>query len=315
MAHANATVRAVITDPEAAGRLVVRDVPRPEPAPNQALVRVEAISLHRGEVRQAMTSPAGWRPGWDVAGTVAEAAADGSGPKAGTRVVGLAAATGGWAELIAIAPIFLAPLPDAVSFEAAAALPVAGLTAHTALTKGPQQPGRRVLITGASGGVGVFAVQLAAISGAVVTAAIRNPANEALMRRLGATAVSIGDAPAADIGPFDLILDSVGGRALGAAMGLLAPGGTCVVLGATEGSLTEFDAAKFRVGGTSLYGFVGNWELTRSPPAVGLAELAALVAAGRLDPMIERRAPVAEIASVAAELLDRRFAGKAVLSF
>ena len=312
MAHANATVRAVVTD---AGRLVIRDLPRPEPGPGEALVRVEAISLNRGEVRSALTAANGWRPGWDFAGVVAEAAADGSGPAAGTRVVGLAAALGGWSELVAASPILLAPLPDAVSFEAAATLPVAGLTARGALAKGPQHPGRRVLVTGASGGVGVFAIQLAAISGAEVTAAIRNPANEALARRLGAAHVAIGETLAADIGPFDLILDSVGGRSLGAALGLLARGGTCVTLGASAGAVTEFDTARFRVGGTSLSGFVGNYELQLQPPSVGLAELAALAAEGKLQPVIERRAPIAEIAKVAGELIDRRFAGKAVLSF
>jgi NADPH:quinone reductase-like Zn-dependent oxidoreductase len=315
MAHANATVRAVVVDPDAPGKLVLADVPRPEPGPGEALIRVSAISLNRGEVRQAMTAAAGWRPGWDFAGVVAEPAADGSGPPAGTRVFGVSPALAAWAELIAISPFVIAPLPDAVSFEAAAALPVAGATAQLALAKGPQQAGRRVLITGASGGVGVFAVQLAAISGAEVTAAIRNPAYEPLMRRLGAHHVAVGETPAEAAGPFDLILDSVGGRTLGAALGLLAPGGMCVLIGASEGSVTEFDAARFRAGGTSLYGFVGNYELTKQPPGPLLAGLAALVAEGRLDPVIERRGSVEEIGAAAHELIERKFVGKAVLRF
>src|SRR5580700_872781 len=105
MAHANATVRAVVTDPEAPLRLVLRDVPRPEPGPGEALVRVETVSLNRGEVRTAMTAAPGWRPGWDFAGVVAEPAANGSGPAAGTRVVGIAAANASWSELLAASPV------------------------------------------------------------------------------------------------------------------------------------------------------------------------------------------------------------------
>jgi NADPH:quinone reductase-like Zn-dependent oxidoreductase len=121
---------------------------------------------------------------------------------------------------------------------------------------------------------------------------------------------------AADIGPFDLILDSVGGRTLGTALGLLAPGGTCVTLGGSEGAVTEFDVSKFRgAGGTSLYGFAGTWELQRQLPSVGLAHLAGLVAEGKLDPMIERRAPLSQIDAIAHDLMDRKFVGKAVIAF
>jgi NADPH:quinone reductase-like Zn-dependent oxidoreductase len=309
----NASIRAVVS--AAGGHIALADVPRPTPGPGEALVKVAAISLNRGEVKTAFESAPGTRRGWDFAGTVLEAASNGTGPAVGTRVVGIAP-VGGWAELLAVNPVFIAPLPDTISFETAAALPVAGLTAHHCLAKGPQQAGRRVLITGASGGVGVFAIQLAAISGAEVTAAIRNGANEALVRRLGAHHVTIGETLAADIGPFDLVLDSVGGRTLGTALGLLAPGGTCVTLGGSEGAVTEFDVSKFRgAGGTSLYGFAGTWELQRQLPSVGLAHLAGLVAEGKLDPMIERRAPLSQIDAIAHDLMDRKFVGKAVIAF
>ena len=309
----NASIRAVVVGD--GGRLTLAEVPRPTPTAGEALIRVAAISLNRGEVKTAFAAQPGWRPGWDFAGAVIEAAADGSGPSTGTRVIGFAPA-GGWAELLAANTALLAHLPDAVSFEAAAALPVAGMTAQMCLAKGPQQAGRRLLITGASGGVGVFAVQLAAISGAEITAAIRNPDHEPLVRRLGANHVTIGAALADDIGPFDLILDSVGGRTLGTALSLLAPGGACVNLGGSEGSVTEFDVSKFRgAGGASLYGFAGFYELQRSPPSVGLAHLVGLVAEGRLDPMIERRAPLSQIDAVAHDLIDRKFVGKAVIAF
>ena len=312
---ANDEMRAVVVDEAAPGRLTIGRVPLPEPASGEALIKVSAISLNRGEVKTAMTAASGWRPGWDFAGTVVQAAADGNGPVAGTRVVG-AAPVGAWSEYIAAVPFMLAPLPNAVSFEAAATLPVAAGTALHALRRGPQKAGRRVLITGASGGVGVYAIQLAANAGAEVTAAIRSPGHEALVRGLGAQHVTIGETLADDIGPFDLIVDSVGGRTLGTALGLLAPGGTCVNLGGSDASPAEFDVSKFRgAGGASLYGLAMFYEMQHEPPSIVLAELAGLVAAGKLKPIIERRADIADIAEVAQALMSRRFTGKAVLTF
>jgi NADPH:quinone reductase-like Zn-dependent oxidoreductase len=308
-------MRAVVVDEAAPGRLVVGRVPMPEPKPGEALIQVAAISLNRGEVKTALGAVTGWRPGWDFSGTVVEAAADGSGLAKGARVVGMAP-VGAWSEYLASGAAFHAALPDAVSFETAATLPVAAGTALHALRRGPKKPGRRVLITGASGGVGVYAIQLAAGAGDEVTAAIRSPANEALVRRLGAAHVAIGETPPADIGAFDLILDSVGGRTLGAALEHLAPGGTCVMFGGSESPTTTFDGSKFRSpGGTTLYGLAMFYEVQFEAPSTTLAELAALAGAGKLKPVIERRGPIEAIAETAQALIDRRYTGKAVLTF
>ena len=94
---------------------------------------------------------------------------------------------------------------------------------------------------------------------------------------------------------------------------MLAPGATCVLLGASAGARTDFDASTFRVGGTSLYGRVMGYEFRREPPTIGLAELGRFVAEGVLVPEIEREASWTEIAEVARDLIDRRFTGKAVL--
>ena len=308
-------MKAVVVNPSADGRLILADVADPTPSPSETLVGVRAFSLNRGEVRNALTeASAGFRPGWDFAGVVERAAADGSGPAVGARVVGMTAA-GAWAERIATPPIMIAELPAAVSFEAAAALPVAGLTALHSLRKRQKLEAARVLVTGASGGVGVFAIQLAKHAGAHVTAAIRNPAYEALVRRLGAEAVAIGaDLARAAHGPFDLVLDSVGGKTLGAALEMLAPGGTCVIFGASENAVVTFDSVKFRPGGTSLYVLYLGYELQFEPPSVGLAHLTGLVAEGALDPMVEVAAPWTDVAKIGQDLLDRRFVGKAVLT-
>jgi NADPH:quinone reductase-like Zn-dependent oxidoreductase len=312
----SAEMAAVIVDEADPQRLRVARLPRPQPKPSESLVRVGAISLNRGEVKTALAAPSGFRPGWDFAGTIAREAGDGSGPKAGARVVGLMP-FGAWAEYVAAPALAMAEVPPPVVLEDAATLPVAGLTARAALALGSPLAGRKVLVTGASGGVGMIAIQLAAAQDAIVTAAIRNPAHAQRMRELGAKGIACGEdlqAAAGRQGPFDLILESVGGNVLGAALGLLAPGGTCVLYGASQSAVTTFDASRFRIGGTKLYGLVMQYELARTPPAVGLAELLALFERKKLGSVVEVRAPLSEIARICEDLMQRRFSGKAVLS-
>jgi len=308
--------RAVVVDSQAAGRLAIRPMSVRAPLPSQALVRVKAISLNLGEVRRALTmAESGWRPGWDLAGVVEEAAADHSGPPAGARVVGFVP-TGAWAEAVAVPTNALVQLPDNVSFKQAATLPVAGLTALYALEQNGSVLGRRVLVTGASGGVGHLAVELARQAGAFVVATVRRSEREKHARVAGAHEVVIGEEPSAAqrFGPYDLIIESVGGASLAAALKMIAPGGMCVLLGVSSASEATFDAATFmRTGGASLYGFILFHELPHRPAAEGLARLVAMVAAGRLRPQIELEAPFEQIAEVANKLYSRGIAGKAVL--
>ncbi len=306
-------IRAVVVDPEAPGRLVIRPVAEPVPDRGEAVVRVRALSLNRGEVRRASMAQAGWRPGWDLAGEVARAAADGSGPRVGARVVGLVL-EGAWAERVAVPTHALAELPEKVTFSQAATLPVAGLTALHALTKRGLLLGRRVLITGATGGVGDFAVQLARLSGAHVTASVRRQDQVPAVRQLGAHEVVVGDEiPASP--KYDLIVESVGGRTLGTALAALQRGGVCVTLGVSSSPEVTFDARAFYVAGRStLYGFYLFTELGTEPASVGLRRLAELVAAGQIVPHISLERPWKDIGQVAQDLIDRRFTGKAVLT-
>jgi NADPH2:quinone reductase len=309
------TMRAVVVDPQAPGRLAIREVEAPRPGPSEALVRVAAVSLNRGEVRRAGSAEAGWRPGWDLAGTVEAPAADGSSPPRGTRVVGLLR-SGAWAELAAVPADRLAPLPEPVTFVQAATLPVAGLTALHALEKGGNLLGRTVLVTGASGGVGHLAVQLARHAGARVIGLVHQERYAGFVRELGAHEVLASDdgAAAAQYGPYHLILDSVGGAVLGNVLGMLAPNGTCVAFGASAGQQVTFAIGPFfGIGGATLYGLIMFHELAREPASVGLARLAGLVAAGYLRPHVAVEAPWTEAGAVAQQLLERRLPGKAVL--
>jgi NADPH:quinone reductase len=309
------TIKAVFADPNIPERLTIREVAAPTPTPSEAVVRVAAISLNRGETRRSLQTETVWQPGWDLAGIVLHPAADGSGPQAGARVVGLLR-TGAWAEQVAVPTNALAALPDAVSFAQAATLPVAGLTALYALQKGGLLLSRAVLVTGATGGVGDFAIRLAQLSGAHVVAHVRRTEQVAEIKQAGADEVIVGDdlSTAAKAGPYDLIIDSIGDKTLAAALTQLAKGGICVSLGVSAGAEVTFDATGFfPTGRTVLYGFILFEEFGNEPAAVGLMRLAALVAADKLQPRISVEAPWIQIADVARQLLNRRFSGKAVL--
>ncbi|QIN79303.1 zinc-binding dehydrogenase [Rubrobacter marinus] len=310
-----AEIRAVLVDPDAPARLALGGVPAPSPDSSQAVVRVAAISLNRGEVNRAQAAEAGFNPGWDLAGTVERAAADGSGPAEGARVVGLKS-SGAWAENVAVPTVALAELPDNVSFAEAATLPVAGLTALYALEMGGNLLGRTVLVTGASGGAGDFALRLGRLSGGRVVALVRRAEHEPIAREAGADEVAVGDGAkaAAGFGPYDLILDSVGGPVLGEALSMLAPEGTCVAFGGSASYGVTFDVRDFYLtGGAKVHGFILFHEVLSRPASVGLARLASLVSDGRLAPRVEVEASWTEVGPVAKRLLDRGFTGKAVL--
>lgn len=310
-------MRAVVVDPSVSGHLAIKQVGPPSPRPGETLVRVKAISLNLGEVRRSLTmAESGSRPGWDLAGVVEQVASEGSGPPAGARVVGFLP-FGAWAEMAAVPTNAIAVLPDKVSFAQAATLPVAGLTALYSLERNGSLLGRRVLVTGASGGVGHLAVEMANHAGAFVVASVRRPEREKHARAAGAHQVVVGEdlSAAARFGSYDLILESVGGNSLGAALKLLARGGMCVLYGVSASAETTFDAATFmRTGGASLYGFILFHEIRFRPAAEGLAQLVQMVADNKLHPQIELEAPFTQIAEVAQKLHSRGIAGKAVLN-
>lgn len=310
------TVLAVVADPAASERFAVLPVRGDSPrSTSEALVRVKAFSLNGGEVRNALAATAAERPGWDLAGVIEQAAQDGSGPPAGTRIVGFSARSGAWAELVHLPTLSLCALPDSVGFAAASTLPVAGLTALLALEKGGQLLGRRTLITGASGSVGRFACQLALLSGAHVTANLRHPDLADVLRAEGVHEVTVGaGAESREKQAYDVILETQGGASLARSMTRLRPGGVCVVCGNASNSRTEFEARQFYMpGGTTLYGFNLMTELEQRPAGAHLGRLLHLLVAGVLRPSIDVEASWLDIDQVARRFGERAILGKAVL--
>ena len=298
-------MKVVVNTPDGAGIDVVED---PRPAQNEALVAVRAFSLNRGELALLEARTERWRPGQDVAGVVVEPAADGSGPPAGSRVVALVEQAG-WAELAAVSTDRLAVLPDEVTIEQAAALPLAGLTALRTLRLGGDLLGRRVLVTGASGGVGGTQVQLAVAAGAEVTGVASSQHHETLLAHGATSAV---DDPAAAEGLYDLVADWVGGASLAAAIGRLAPRGT-LVLGSGSRDTTPINVYDFfGHEGARIVAYLSYAH--PEPPAPDLAILARLVATGQVDPVIGLTTSWTGVHEAINALAQRRLTGKAVLT-
>jgi NADPH:quinone reductase-like Zn-dependent oxidoreductase len=232
------------------------------------------------------SAPDGLRPGWDFAG-ILRTDVDG-GPNAGERVVGIRRGQA-WAERVSAPRNWVAALPDGITFTQAAALPTAGLTALRTLRFGPAILGRRVLVTGASGGVGRFAVQLAHLGGADVT-----------------VLVSVS-------GRFDLILESVGGSTLARLLTRLDPEGTLITFGNSSDETTTFNVsdvypdALVRIRGFEVF-------YAPDPFARDLRFLADLVADGKLDPQLADEMPWEAMPKALQRLENRDVAGKVALT-
>jgi NADPH:quinone reductase-like Zn-dependent oxidoreductase len=206
----------------------------------------------------------------------------------------------------------MAPIPAGVPDVQAATFPTAGLTALRALEVGGLVLGKRVLVTGATGGVGRMAVQLARAGGADVTALVRDAArHRALMGRLGATAVV--EQPGGD---FDVIIDGVGGATFGLAIEHLSPRGVVVNIATQDDEeMVSFRAGRFdRARGAAIYTLNLPDELAaHASAATDLTRLCTLAADGRLDGQIGLECSWRQLGPAIDALLNRRIGGKAVL--
>ena len=312
------TIKAVVSKSGAPGHLSFAQVAAPKVGHGQIEIEVAAFSLNRGDLRRAENATADGQPvGWDISGRVFSVASDISAFKPGQRVVAMCRPCHGWAERVAVDARDVAIIPDPVTFEQAASLPVAGLTALKALDIGGSLIGRRVLVTGATGGAGVFAVQLARLAGAHVTAQIRDTAADDFVRSLGAheTIVTEDGEAFAALAPFSLIVESIGGVLFKNAV---------LALG-DDGQLVTFAGTADPIGPIDLYSLMqrpraairGLWLYTETEAfGIGceLARLLDLTARGDLRPQINRSAGWRQTPIVAQELIDRKFRGKAVMT-
>ncbi|MEU7600932.1 zinc-binding dehydrogenase [Streptomyces sp. NPDC041003] len=292
---------------EAARPVAFADVAQPVPEPGEALIKVEAFAPNRGETFLLERPRPDLLPGKDIAGLVVQAAADGSGPGIGTRVVGHPA-QGGWAEYAAVPTHSLAVLPDGIDSARAAALPLAGITALRLLRTAGSLAGRRVLLTGASGGVGHYVTELAVGAGAELTAVTATPERGARLAELGAKVVH--DVAVA-AGPFDVVLESTGGPDLAVALSKVRPGGLLVWFG--QASRTPVSLDFFHLLGGPEQVTIQHFHYAGAPYGPDLSALVSLVEQGRLHPEIGRVADWAHTAETLVDLRERRIRGKAVL--
>jgi NADPH2:quinone reductase len=304
-------MKALVNKGEGGVAVDFAELAEPVPGETEAVVEVGAMAINRGELRLMAARPQGWRPGQDVAGIVVRAADDGSGPAEGSRVVAWPEQAG-WAQRVAVPTSHLAVLAPQVTLQEAATLPVAGVTALRALRVGGDLLGRKVLITGAAGGVGRFAVELAARAGAVVTGVAADAARAAGLEDLGATSV-VHDMDKAE-GPFDVILEGAGGTSLEAAVRLVAPRGEIVVFGNSSDTPASISFGDFRgkAGARITAFFVYE---SGEPPTFGedLQLLADMIADGSLHPQIGLETSWTKANSVFEAFARRQVIGKAVL--
>ncbi len=316
-------MKAIVVTNRWTGTLTLSERPAPRPGPGELLVRVRAAGVNPVDwkMRSGLLGATVGRglpevPGIDVAGRI-----EAVGPRArpddanafasGMRIVGFANRGGAWAELVVVARSRAARLPDEVGFVEAAAMPVAGLTALQALrNRAGLAAGARLLVNGASGGVGTFAVQLGRILGAHVTAVTSGP-NADLVKRLGAERVVDYTREDFTRSPdqYDVILDAVASRTFAQCRPCLAPKGTYITTLPGGSNLAWSALARLGAAG-------GRQVVLASvqPESADLAYLAKLVAQGELRPTIEGELPLAEASDAVAQSRGGHVHGKLVLT-
>ncbi|MFI8943682.1 zinc-binding dehydrogenase [Streptomyces syringium] len=296
------------------GRLAeITDVDAPRPAAHEALVRVRTFSLGRLDLLCLSAPGTRYRPGIDAVGHVERPAADGSGPAAGVRVVLHLPSGGAAAQLVAVPTARLTPVPAGVDSPAAAALPLAGLMARRLLTEAGPLTGRRLLVTGAGGGVGGLLAQLAVAGGAEVSAVVTERKPRQYLAALGVRVVH--DVNSLPPGGFDIVLESVGGALGSTTSRALRTGGRILWFGQTGGEPLTLDFFGLLDDGPPLtLRHFARSAAGETGDAREVADLLDLAAEGRLRVEIGHRGHWGETAAVLEDMAHGRLSGKAVLT-
>ncbi len=321
------TMRAVVQDEYGeADVLRVEEVARPAIGPGEALVRVHAAGVDRGvwhlmagkpyaaRLAFGLRTPSNRVRGRELAGRVEAVGADVTTVRVGDEVYGIGEGT--FAEYARARATKLAPVPSGLRSAQAAVVPISATTALQAVRDhGRLQAGQTVLVIGASGGVGTFAIQIATALGAEVTA-VASTAKLDLVRSLGADHVI--DYTQGDIGVdgrrYDVVLDIGGNRSLRTLRRLLTPAGTLVFVGGEGGGKILGLGRQLRGVLLSLFVKQHLRMFVASENAADLVALTELIEAGTVTPVVDRAFPLDETAAAVAYMSDGRARGKVAVT-
>lgn len=314
----------VVTGPENAA--LKRDLAVPAPDSGHVSLRIEATGLNFADLLMVKgtyqaTPPVPFIPGLEVCGTVTALGPDTTGPAIGTRVA-VFGGQGGLADHGVFPVDRLVPVPDAMPPDVAAGFIVAWSTSHLALThRARLQPGERLVVLGAAGGVGLTAVELGAKMGAEVVAVARGANKLAVAQEHGAHHLIDAEAPdlrdqLKALGGADVVYDAVGGPAAKAAFRATNPGGRYVVIGFASGEVPAFPANHLLVKNVDLIGFYwgGYMDFDPKPVTESIAALFAMYEAGEIRPHISHVLPLEQVEDGLELLRSRKSTGKVVIT-
>ncbi len=316
---------AQITSLDGPSAVAVTDVADPSPSADQVLIEVRRAGVtfpdllqSRGQYQMKPELP--FVPGAEVSGVVREAPA-GSRLEAGRRVAAFST-LGGYAQQVCVPEAMTFPLPDRMSFDVAAALPMNYLTCLFALLhRGRLKSGETVLVHGASGGIGTAGIQVAKSAGARVIAVVSTEAKQQTALAAGADEVVLADGfkdAAKQLtggAGVDIVLDPVGGDRFTDSLRSLRPEGRALVVGFTAGSIPQVKVNRLLLNNLDVVGVGWGADWMNRPQALAAqwGQLMSLWEGGTIDPPIGAVLPLADAAEALRALDERRAAGKILL--
>jgi NADPH:quinone reductase len=302
-------MRAIVFKPDSTNGLGFQEIAEPTASPNELLIEVRAFALNFVDIAflRERRNP-GEALGIEVAGTVLKNSSNGMGPSVGTRVTGFVP-EGGWAERCVIEVEQLAIIPDSIDYYEAVTIPVAGVTALRAIRSLGPIAGKRILVTGASGGVGRLAVQLASLRGAKVIAHVGSIERGHGLKEIGATEIVTS---LKNLEPVLGVLENIGGDTLSEAYEILEPEGCIQSIGMASKKPTTLDFERARLrGGGRIEAF--NVFARGGPFGKDIGELLEHLVKKKLSPQVGWRSSWTRIDDAVAAFSGRKVLGKAVL--